>query len=30
MIEIIETNLSIDGNKEIRDHQSNENRKESH
>jgi len=30
MIEIIETNLSIDENKEIRDHQSNENRKESH
>lgn len=30
MIEIIETNLSIDENNIIRDHQSNENRKESH
>ena len=30
MIEIRETNLSIDEIKEIRDHQSNENRKESH
>ena len=30
MIKIIETNLAIDENKEIRDHQSNENRKESH
>lgn len=30
MIEIVETNLAIDENKDIRDHQSNENRKESH
>ena len=30
MIEIIETNIAIDENKDIRDHQSNENRKKSH